>query len=87
MSLCCELRTLIHVFIPDTVTYLTICMYFLFIYFFLKEFMEKKPCLLDMESDIQHYDCFEQMIDEIEPLIVLESIELSTGNVATMCAR
>lgn len=49
--------------------------------------MEKKPSLLDMESDIQHYDCFEQMIDEIEPLIVLESIELSTGNAAAVCAR
>lgn len=48
---------------------------------FLKEFMGNKPCLLEMESDIQHYDCIEIMVDEIEPLIILESIELSTGKV------
>lgn len=47
--------------------------------FFLKEFMKKKPSLLEMESDIQHYDSIEIMIDKIESLIILESIELSTG--------
>lgn len=44
--------------------------------------MENKPSLLAMESDIQHYDYIEIMVDEIEPLIILESIELSTGKVA-----
>ncbi|XP_075877996.1 dynein axonemal heavy chain 8-like [Nelusetta ayraudi] len=43
-----------------------------------EEFMENKPSLLEMESDIQHYDRIEIMVDEIEPLIILESIELST---------
>lgn len=43
--------------------------------------MENKPSLLEMESDIQHYDRIEIMVDEIEPLIILESIELSTGKV------
>lgn len=47
--------------------------------------MENKPCLLEMESDIQHYDCIEIMVDEIEPLIILESIELCTGKVTIMC--
>lgn len=41
--------------------------------------MENKPSLLEMESDIQHYDSIEIMIDKIESLIILESIELSTG--------
>lgn len=43
--------------------------------------MENTPSLLAMESDIQHYDCIEIMVDKIEPLIILESIELSTGKV------
>lgn len=51
--------------------------------FFLKEFMKKKPSLLEMESDIQHYDSIEIMIDKIESLIILESIELSTGKKKT----
>lgn len=42
--------------------------------------MGKKPSLLEMESDIQHYDSIEIIIDQIESLIILESIELSTGN-------
>lgn len=47
--------------------------------------MENKPSLLEMESDIQHYDRIEIMVDEIEPLIILESIELSTGKVYMRC--
>lgn len=47
--------------------------------------MENKPSLLEMESGIQHYDHIEIMVDEIEPLIILESIELSTGKVV-ICA-
>lgn len=47
--------------------------------------MENKPSLLDMESDIQHYDCIEIMIDKIESLIILESIELSTGKELVTC--
>lgn len=52
---------------------------------FVKEFMGKKPSLLEMESDIQHYDCIEIMIDKIESLIILESIELSTGKELIIC--
>lgn len=47
--------------------------------------MENKPSLLEMESGIQHYDHIEIMVDQIEPLIILESIELSTGKVV-ICA-
>lgn len=47
--------------------------------------MEKKPSLLEMESDIQHYDSIEIMIDKIESLIILESIELSTGKEKDIC--
>lgn len=47
--------------------------------------METKPSLLEMESDIQHYDCIEATIDQIESLIILESIELSTGKELIIC--
>lgn len=68
----------------DVMTYNDTCAFNCLI--FLKEFMEKKPSLLEMESDIQHYDCIEVMVDKIESLIILESIELSTGKELIICS-
>ncbi|XP_016518823.1 dynein heavy chain 8, axonemal [Poecilia formosa] len=44
-----------------------------------KEFMDKKPSLVQIKSEIQHYDSVEQEIEAVQPLIHVECIELSTG--------
>lgn len=49
--------------------------------------MDSNPSLYQIKSEIQHYDSIEQEIDDIEPIIVLEFIELSTGKVAIKCTR
>uniref|UniRef100_A0A3B4U7E5 Dynein axonemal heavy chain 8 n=1 Tax=Seriola dumerili TaxID=41447 RepID=A0A3B4U7E5_SERDU len=43
-----------------------------------KEFMGSHPSLIQIKSEIQHYDSIEQEIDDIKPIIVLMSTELST---------
>ncbi|XP_075954128.1 dynein axonemal heavy chain 8-like [Anarhichas minor] len=43
-----------------------------------KEFMDSNPSLIQINSEIQHYDSIEQEIDDVKPIIVLGSIELST---------
>lgn len=67
-----------------------ICFYYnshIFNLYFSKEFMDSNPSLFQIKSEIQHYDSIEQEIDDIEPIIVLEFIELSTGKVAIKCTR
>ncbi|XP_071768037.1 dynein axonemal heavy chain 8-like [Centroberyx gerrardi] len=44
-----------------------------------KEFMDSNPYLTEIKSEIQHYASFEQDIDDIQPIITLWSIELSTA--------
>lgn len=44
--------------------------------------MDSNPSLFQIKSEIQHYDSIEQDIDDITPIIVTKSIELSTGTVA-----
>nr|XP_046263890.1 dynein axonemal heavy chain 8-like isoform X2 [Scatophagus argus] len=43
-----------------------------------KEFMDSKPSLIQIKSEVQRYDSVEQEIDDIKPFIVLGSTELST---------
>ncbi|XP_056247105.1 dynein axonemal heavy chain 8-like [Seriola aureovittata] len=43
-----------------------------------KEFMGSHPSLIQIKSEIQHYDSIEQEIDDIKPIVVLVSTELST---------
>ncbi|XP_070701078.1 dynein axonemal heavy chain 8-like [Pempheris klunzingeri] len=43
-----------------------------------KEFMDGNPSLIQIKSEIQHYDSVEREIDDIKPIIVLGPIELST---------
>lgn len=52
---------------------------------FLKEFMDNSPSLIQIVSEIEHYDSVEQEIDDIKPFIQIESIELSTGKLVMMC--
>lgn len=49
--------------------------------------MDSKPSLFQVKSEIQHYDSIEQDIDDITPVIVTKSTELSTGKVAIICVR
>ncbi|KAF3858031.1 hypothetical protein F7725_011232 [Dissostichus mawsoni] len=44
-----------------------------------KEFMDSNPSLIQIKSEIQHYDSIEKHIDDIKPIIVLGSTELSTA--------
>ncbi|KAI4809667.1 hypothetical protein KUCAC02_018534 [Chaenocephalus aceratus] len=44
-----------------------------------KEFMDSNPSLIQIKSEIQHYDSIEKDIDDIKPIIVLGSTELSTA--------
>ncbi|KAM7379582.1 hypothetical protein PAMP_005128 [Pampus punctatissimus] len=44
----------------------------------IKEFMDNNPSLIQIKSEIQHYDSIEQEIDDIKPIIVLQFTELST---------
>uniref|UniRef100_A0A3P9NGZ4 Dynein axonemal heavy chain 8 n=1 Tax=Poecilia reticulata TaxID=8081 RepID=A0A3P9NGZ4_POERE len=44
-----------------------------------KEFMDKKPSLVQIKSEIQHYDSVEQEIEAVPPILHVECIELSTG--------
>lgn len=44
--------------------------------------MDSSPSLIQIKSEIQHYDSIEQQIDDIRPIIVWGSAELSTGKVA-----
>ncbi|KAM9349881.1 dynein axonemal heavy chain 8-like [Symphorus nematophorus] len=46
--------------------------------FEVKEFMDSNPSLLQIKSEIQHYDSIEKEIDDIKPIFVLGSTELST---------
>lgn len=46
--------------------------------------MGGKPDLDQIKSEIQRYASFQQKIDDIKPIIILESIELSTGNVTVV---
>ncbi len=48
--------------------------------------MDSKPSLIHVKSEIQHYGSIEQEIDDIKPIIVLGSIELSTGKAVVMCS-
>ncbi|XP_078119766.1 dynein axonemal heavy chain 8-like [Sander vitreus] len=43
-----------------------------------KEFMDSNPSLIQIKSEIQHYDSIEQEVGDIKPIIVLGSSELST---------
>ncbi|TKS79492.1 Dynein heavy chain 8, axonemal [Collichthys lucidus] len=43
-----------------------------------KEFMDTKPSLLQIEAEIQHYDAIEQEIDDIKPIIAVGTTALST---------
>lgn len=49
--------------------------------------MESNPSLIQIKSEIQHYDSIEQDIDDIKPIIILGSTELSTGKEIVMCSR
>lgn len=49
--------------------------------------MDSSPSLFEIKSEIQHYDSIEKKIDDIDPIIFLESIELSTGKVVIICYR
>ncbi|XP_035999780.1 dynein heavy chain 8, axonemal [Fundulus heteroclitus] len=49
-------------------------------YLKVKEFMDSNPSLIQIKSEIQHYDSVEQEINDIKPVIHMESIELSTGS-------
>ncbi|KAM4579488.1 dynein axonemal heavy chain 8-like, partial [Fundulus diaphanus] len=49
-------------------------------YLKVKEFMDNNPSLIQIKSEIQHYDSVEQEINDIKPVIHMESIELSTGS-------
>lgn len=61
-------------------------LYFLsFFMIFEKEFMGSNPYLTQVKSEILRYVSFEQEIEDIEPIIILGSIELSTGKVGTVC--
>ncbi|XP_041950591.1 dynein heavy chain 8, axonemal-like [Alosa sapidissima] len=44
-----------------------------------KEFMDSNPYLTQIRSEILHYVAFEQEIEDIKPIIILGSIELSTA--------
>ncbi|CAG5978557.1 unnamed protein product [Menidia menidia] len=44
-----------------------------------KEFMSSSPSLIQIKSEIQHYDSVEQQIEAIKPEIIFGSTELSTG--------
>ncbi|MEQ2308848.1 hypothetical protein AMECASPLE_032484, partial [Ameca splendens] len=52
-----------------------------------KEFGDNNPSLMQIRSEIQHYDSVEQEIDDIRPVIHIGSIELSTGKLVMMCFR
>lgn len=41
--------------------------------------MDSNPYLTQIKSEIMHYVSFEQEIEDIKPIIILGSIELSTG--------
>ena len=41
--------------------------------------MDSSPSLIQIKSEIQHYDSVEKEIDDIKPVIVWGSAELSTG--------
>ncbi|KAG8014343.1 Dynein heavy chain 8 [Nibea albiflora] len=43
-----------------------------------KEFMDTKPSLLQIKSEIQHYNAIEQEIDDITPIIAVGTTALST---------
>lgn len=43
--------------------------------------MDKKPSLVQIKSEIQHYDSVEEEIIAVQPFIHVECIELSTGMV------
>ncbi len=43
--------------------------------------MDSNPSLIQIKSEIQHYDSAEEEIDGIKPIIVVGSVELSTGKV------
>lgn len=45
-----------------------------------KEFMDSNPSLIQIKSQIQYYDSFEQKIDDIKSIIAFGPIELSTGS-------
>ncbi|KAM4740016.1 dynein axonemal heavy chain 8-like [Anableps anableps] len=45
-----------------------------------KEFMDRNPSLIQIKSEIQHYDSVEKDIDDITPVIHIESVELSTDS-------
>ncbi|XP_026153434.1 dynein heavy chain 8, axonemal-like [Mastacembelus armatus] len=44
----------------------------------IKEFMDGHPSLIQIKSEIQHYNSIEQEVDVIKPIIMLASLELST---------
>ncbi|XP_047444882.1 dynein axonemal heavy chain 8-like [Mugil cephalus] len=46
----------------------------------IKEFVASKPSLIQFQSEIQHYDSVEKEIDDVKPVIVFRSMELSTGS-------
>lgn len=48
--------------------------------------MDSNPSLIHIKSEIQHYSSVEQEIDDMKPIIVLGSIELSTGKVVEICS-
>lgn len=41
--------------------------------------MDSNPYLTQIKSEIMHYVSFEQEIEDIKAIIILGSIELSTG--------
>ncbi|KAF3698756.1 Dynein heavy chain 8, axonemal Axonemal beta dynein heavy chain 8 Ciliary dynein heavy chain 8 [Channa argus] len=43
-----------------------------------KEFMDRHPSLIQIKSELQHYDSVDQEIDVIKPIIVLGSTQFST---------
>uniref|UniRef100_A0A8C4E9U5 AAA+ ATPase domain-containing protein n=1 Tax=Dicentrarchus labrax TaxID=13489 RepID=A0A8C4E9U5_DICLA len=43
-----------------------------------KEFMDSNPSLIQIKSELQHYDSAEEEINDIKPIIVLGFTELST---------
>lgn len=49
--------------------------------------MDSHPSLIQIKSEIQHYDSIEQEVDDIKPVIVFEPTQLSTGKIAIMCSR
>ncbi|XP_061653536.1 dynein axonemal heavy chain 8-like isoform X1 [Phyllopteryx taeniolatus] len=46
----------------------------------IKAFMDSKPTLMEIKSKLQHYDVFQSQIEEIQNVIVVGMIELSTDH-------